>query len=459
LAEPVFYIKDGDGKRVLLVGRNRLDALEMLGRKIDINDSTMFVQLSNSIDAEAFIASKNIHRRHLTPEERRERLKQLLRMHPEKSDRQLAEVAKVDHKTLGAVRKEMVATGEHSPVEKTIGKDGRARRQPAGKPLEKSGDVETVSTRTDTEGRQQPARKPPKEPDALYLKVSREAATKAARALNKAKQPASNGKGATKIEMDEDAHLTCDGEYAVVDHTKPPKMRIEGFLFRARESARGARMDDMAGLVTQELIEAARDAASAWDKVHASLRQQRAKAQALASDLPRDRPDPGDRPAAEPTAESLQGKEGGQKQKKGKIKFTDVKSTVAESVSIAFGELQSLAEEAREIVDNASDGLRETQRIQSFEATADALEQYSSEEPDVEDAIGNLPVTYANWENSRKGRGLSRADRCAFACSVLGAIIDVLEMNDSVDGVAELRDAIEETMTECEYCEFPGMYG
>ena len=70
--EPASYIKDSDGNRVLLDGRNRLDALEMLGRKIDINDSRMFEQLSSSIDAQAFIISKNIHRRHLTAEKKRE---------------------------------------------------------------------------------------------------------------------------------------------------------------------------------------------------------------------------------------------------------------------------------------------------------------------------------------------------------------------------------------------------
>src|SRR5262249_45092123 len=40
---------------------------------------------------------------------------------------------KADHKTVGAVRKAKEATGELSPVEKRVGADGKARKQPAKK--------------------------------------------------------------------------------------------------------------------------------------------------------------------------------------------------------------------------------------------------------------------------------------------------------------------------------------
>ena len=110
--EPASYIKDSDGNRVLLDGRNRLDALEMLGRKIDINDSRMFEQLSSSIDAQAFIISKNIHRRHLTPEKKRDLIGLLLKANPEKSNRTISELAKVDHKTVATVRKEKRQLGK-----------------------------------------------------------------------------------------------------------------------------------------------------------------------------------------------------------------------------------------------------------------------------------------------------------------------------------------------------------
>jgi hypothetical protein len=50
-----------------------------------------------------------------------------LEEHPEKSDRMIAEELGVDHKTVGAARKQL---GSNSPVEKRVGKDGKSRRQP-----------------------------------------------------------------------------------------------------------------------------------------------------------------------------------------------------------------------------------------------------------------------------------------------------------------------------------------
>jgi CBS domain-containing protein len=129
--EPASYIKDSNGIHVLLDGRNRLDALEILGRKIDVNDSRMFEQLSSSIDAQAFIISKNIHRRHLKPEQKRELIGNLLKATPEKSDRQIAETVKASPTTVGTVRAKM----------------------------EKTGDVSKLDTRRDTKGRKQPAKK------------------------------------------------------------------------------------------------------------------------------------------------------------------------------------------------------------------------------------------------------------------------------------------------------------
>ena len=61
---------------------------------------------------------------YLTPGERAEAA---VRANPEKSDRAIAEEQKVDHKTISAARKR---TGEHSPVEKRVGKDGKARKMP-----------------------------------------------------------------------------------------------------------------------------------------------------------------------------------------------------------------------------------------------------------------------------------------------------------------------------------------
>jgi DNA-binding transcriptional regulator YhcF (GntR family) len=113
----------------LLDGRNRLEAMERAGIQVDLDRHFEFYFTDMKIDPYEYVVSANIHRRHLTAEQKRELIAKLLKANPEKSDRQFAKETGVSHPHVAKVRKE----------------------------LEKSGDVETVSTRTDTKGRKQPA--------------------------------------------------------------------------------------------------------------------------------------------------------------------------------------------------------------------------------------------------------------------------------------------------------------
>jgi hypothetical protein len=79
----------------------------------------------------AYIVSKNIHRRHLTADQKRDAIAALIKAQPEKSNRQIAKATGTSHPHIGKVRAE----------------------------LEKAGDVETVTTSIDTKGRKQPAKK------------------------------------------------------------------------------------------------------------------------------------------------------------------------------------------------------------------------------------------------------------------------------------------------------------
>ena len=89
----------------------------------------------------AFIISKNVHRRHLTAEQKRDLIAKLLIADPTKSDRAIAKIAKASPTTVGTVR----AKGEAS------------------------GDVSKSDTRRDTKGRKQPARKASKPKDPLVI--------------------------------------------------------------------------------------------------------------------------------------------------------------------------------------------------------------------------------------------------------------------------------------------------
>ena len=125
-----FWTEKPGEEKFLLDGRNRLDAMELVD--LDPHSCSQVTLYGNQgVDPYAYVISANIHRRHLTVEQRRELIAKLLKADPTKSDRQIAKAVDASHPHVAKVREE----------------------------LEKAGDVETVTTRTDTRGRQQPAKR------------------------------------------------------------------------------------------------------------------------------------------------------------------------------------------------------------------------------------------------------------------------------------------------------------
>jgi DNA-binding Lrp family transcriptional regulator len=136
----------------LLDGRNRLDALELNGATFltkdkdgsyNWHDIWPTVELSPTFppdvvpqrrhDPVDVVISANIMRRHLPFAEQERIVAELLKLYPERSDRQVAATVGVSHPTVGKVRRR----------------------------LEKAGDVVTLTTSKDTRGRVQPRRRPP----------------------------------------------------------------------------------------------------------------------------------------------------------------------------------------------------------------------------------------------------------------------------------------------------------
>jgi ParB-like nuclease domain len=125
LLQPIIVYQDK-----ILDGNNRYRAC--LQAKV----KPRFIELVEASDASAqrYVVSANIHRRHLTAEQRREIIAKLLKADPAQSDRQVADTAKVSHHTVGDVRAEMEATGQIAQLEKTTGADGKTRKRKGGKP-------------------------------------------------------------------------------------------------------------------------------------------------------------------------------------------------------------------------------------------------------------------------------------------------------------------------------------
>jgi hypothetical protein len=140
----------------LIDGRNRLDASEaagisVLNRQGDELDCRLCNWARPGSDPYELVLTLNMHRRHLTPEQKRDVIAKLIKAQPEKSNRQIAKLVKADDKTVGAVRAKLEARAE----------------------------IPHVSTTTDTKGRKQPTRKT-RRSDFSAAKERKAAATAAA---------------------------------------------------------------------------------------------------------------------------------------------------------------------------------------------------------------------------------------------------------------------------------------
>jgi hypothetical protein len=138
----------------LIDGRNRLDAMELAGMpfQLELEEGRCWVLDPDNViiaattadpdkpmpdaividsDPYAYVISANIHRRHLTGEQKRDLIAKVLKAKPDASNNVIAKQVKADDKTVASVRREMEARSE----------------------------IPNVSTRTDARGRKQPAKK------------------------------------------------------------------------------------------------------------------------------------------------------------------------------------------------------------------------------------------------------------------------------------------------------------
>jgi hypothetical protein len=151
LKQPVILWSPDETQHQVFVldGRNRLDAMQAVGMEVirkgkpgelvvhfrslfGKNDSNSSLDgASIQADPYQFVISTNLHRRHLSAEQRRDLIQKLLKAAPTRSNRQIAQLAKTTHPTVAKVRAEM----------------------------EVAGDVERLTTSTDTKGRHQPTKR------------------------------------------------------------------------------------------------------------------------------------------------------------------------------------------------------------------------------------------------------------------------------------------------------------
>jgi ParB-like chromosome segregation protein Spo0J len=122
-----------DELNAVLDGHNRLEIASELGLP---GVPVKVVTGLGDDEKRALALDLNLHRRHLSREEVRQVLEHRLKADPAQSDRIVAKEVRVDHKTVGAVRRDLEATGEIPQMSATRGGDGRTRRRrlPPGLP-------------------------------------------------------------------------------------------------------------------------------------------------------------------------------------------------------------------------------------------------------------------------------------------------------------------------------------
>jgi hypothetical protein len=140
---------ENDRRAFLLDGRNRLDAAALAGLldldehgRLCLGTSDGLREIKKQVhrphrgmlfdaDPYALAVSLNIHRRHLTAEQKRELIEKLLKAKPEQSNLTIAKQVKADDKTVAKIRHGLEARSEIPNVEVRI--DTRGRKQPAKK--------------------------------------------------------------------------------------------------------------------------------------------------------------------------------------------------------------------------------------------------------------------------------------------------------------------------------------
>lgn len=145
-----------DGK--ILDGRHRYAVCQKLGI------TPTFTRFEgDEAAARAVVLSLNVHRRHLSFEQKQQIVECELKRDPTQSDRAIGEKAKVSHPTVAKARAKLVNAGQLETVTSSTGRDGKVRtRKPKA---QATGDVSTVDTIVGKDGVKQPAKKATLSPD------------------------------------------------------------------------------------------------------------------------------------------------------------------------------------------------------------------------------------------------------------------------------------------------------
>jgi hypothetical protein len=396
-----FHISDPPLQEVL-DGISRLDAMEAAGITVTDKDGQLHEQVlrtvvdTDEVDPVPYVISANIHRRHLTAEQKRELIAELLKAAPEKSDRQIAKAVKASPTFVGKVRAEKEATGDVSTVDTR--RDSRGRQQRAHKPRNRH-------EREDVEENGSP---PPEEASAGKIVPKAEVLL---RFLERS-DPA--------VQRDFVRHLPA--EMLAYRDDIGAASRVPKLENHVR------RLDQENSALRMELEELRGKLAAASSEIATTTTVTAGDSGPLHEIVDR-------KPEATGASNPGNG------------------VTLKDAVASAFNVLGELASECREAVENAP---QETQRIQTLDDTASILENLDT--PDISDELAEIAVSLPKHHKPRS-RSDRRDTACDTLGACMDAL-DTINANDPRQQQARiLFNTLEDTSSEALGCEFPGWRG
>ncbi len=140
ILDPLVAMRDG----TLLTGHNRLEIARRIGLdEVPVRYVTR--ELSQEEQRDRIIAD-NLLRRHLDSEQHRRLITEMIKLSPEKSDRQISVLVKASPTTVGSVRKKLEEQGDVSKLDTSM--DTRGRIQPRNRkaPTVQSGQLKAKGT-------------------------------------------------------------------------------------------------------------------------------------------------------------------------------------------------------------------------------------------------------------------------------------------------------------------------